>query len=119
MGLIADAFARVLAFTTQRTPPSYTTPPTRPPDPVMRETNTDTSVTNIRSYVSVGPARTASSGTNAAGDRPTNESPTTTRPLVDTRGRNIYPQAGSETATNTHATTAAPMPYGVQKNGGQ
>ena len=116
MGLIADAYRRVLAFTTLRDAPSYVRPTSAPADN-RGDTNSDTSVQFIRKFVSVGPARTQPPSDGAAGSRP-NANGTLTGARTNSSGP--YPKPGSDSTTNAQADGTddrAPMKYGYQPAG--
>lgn len=112
MGIIADAFERMKAYTQDRQQPTYSPPPSRASD--GSSVNTDSSVENARSLVAVGPARTRPTSGTAEGTTPTPHETTRLQTVVDRRRGNSYPKVGSESATNVHADRGRDLPYGIQ-----
>lgn len=110
MGIV-DAFARTLAYVTRRDPPSYEAPASRPA--AVSSTNADTSITNVRDHVSVGPARTRPTTGDVAGAPPVNAVTTGKQAIVDRRNGGDYPRVGAE-SHNVTAAGASPMRYGLQ-----
>ena len=115
---IADAFARVLAYTTRREPPSYAPPSNPTADSNMHDTNGDASVAWLRAFVASGPARPAPVRGDTAGETPQPSGTVRgTAPSPGSYGAYKIANGGTVNVSGDAPSVAKALPYGVIDGG--